>query len=298
MKIVDIVKKLLDSLKFSPLTFSLIKLKPKSFFDAISKNPDLLLNATPGSKDVLILLMEVDQTSFIKMAVELKTSEFGNIMHFMANENMINSAKDLIEKIQDLYDAKTVTKLMFLRNSISENSPIMLMISKMSMRDEKLYNEEKAIINSIWIKYVNDEVFEEVERHNKFSMSKIDFDILSPNKQNQTILHLCIQSNMFELFKMICSSNHVDSAKVFDILDDSNTTPLKKITDEAFLKEVLSEHSEKKLCLETLKVVLWHICKNNFNQAFHCIKESMAQDDFLNIIMLNDDDGELVKITM
>ena len=153
------------------------------------------------------------------------------------------------------------------------------------MRDVNLYNEEKAIINSIWIKYVNDEVFEEVEKHNKFSMTKIDFDILSPNKQNQTILHFCIQSNMFELFKMICSSNHLDSADVFDILDDPNATPLKKIIDEAFLKEVLSEHSEKKFCLETLKVVFWHICKKNFHQAFHSIKESMSQDEFLNIIM-------------
>ena len=118
-----------------------------------------------------------------------------------------------------------------------------------------------------------------------------DIDILSPNKDKQTILHLCIQSNMFELFKMICSSKHVDSSKIFKILDDSNTTPLKQIFNEAFLKAVLSEHLEKKFSPETLKVVLWHnICKKNFNQAFHCIKESMPQDEFLKIIMLKDDD--------
>ena len=95
---------------------------------------------------------------------------------------------------------------------------------------------------------------------------------------------------MLELFKMICNSKYVDSAKIFDILNDPNGTPLTKIFDEDFLKTVLSDHSERKFCLETLKVVLWHICKNNFNQAFHRIKESISQDEFLNIIMLEDDD--------
>ena len=126
--------------------------------------------------------------------------------------------------------------------------------------------------------------------HSTTSVMKFDFDILSPNTQNQTILHLCIQSNMFELFNMICNSKHVDSAEIFDILNNFNATPLTKIFDEDFLKTVLSDHSERKFCRETLKVVLWHICKNNFNQAFHRIKESMPQDEFLRIIMLKDDD--------
>ena len=122
-----------------------------------------------------------------------------------------------------------------------------------------------------------------------------DIDILSPNKRNQTILHLCIQSNMLELFKIICSSKHVDKAKIFDILDNSKTTPLIRIFDEDFLIAVLLEYSEKIFCLETRKIVLWHICKKNFNKALHCIKESMPQDEFLKIIMLNDDEGEFVK---
>ena len=117
-----------------------------------------------------------------------------------------------------------------------------------------------------------------------------DIDILSPNKQKQTILHLCIQSNMFELFKIICSSKHVDSANVFDILNDSNSTPLIQIFNEDFLTSILFEHSEKKFCFETRKIVLWHICKKNFNEALHCIKESMLQEDFLKIIMLKDDE--------
>ena len=129
-------------------------------------------------------------------------------------------------------------------------------------------------------------VFKETENDEMMT----DVDVLSPNEQKQTILHLCIQSNMFELFKMICSSNHVDSAKIFDILDDSKTTPLKQIFNEDFLVEVLSEHSEKKFCTETRKIVLWHICKKNFNEALHCIKESMPQEDFLKIIMLKDDE--------
>ena len=117
-----------------------------------------------------------------------------------------------------------------------------------------------------------------------------DIDILSPNKQNQTILHLCIQSNMFELFKMVCSSKQVDSAEIFDILDDSKTTPLIQIFNEDFMKAVLSEHLKKKFCTETLKLVIWQICKRNFNQALHCIKESMPQEEFLKIIMLKDDE--------
>ena len=83
------------------------------------------------------------------MAVELKTSAFGNIMHSIANERMIDFAKDLIGKIQNHYDAMTVTKLMFLRNSVIENSPIMAMISKM-------YKEEEDKIVSIWTMIVNE----------------------------------------------------------------------------------------------------------------------------------------------
>ena len=141
--------KLLDILKTSELTKSLIKLNTKLVFNVILQYPDLILNTTSGTKEVLTLLMEVDQNSFIKMAVELKTSQFGNIMHSIANERMIDFAKDLIGKIQNHYDAMTVTKLMFLRNSVIENSPIMAMISKMN-------NEEEEKIISIWTMIVNE----------------------------------------------------------------------------------------------------------------------------------------------
>ena len=158
MNINAIVYVLLDFLKTSELTKSLIKLNPKPFFDAISQFPDLIHNTTSGTKEVLTLLMEVDRTLFIKMAVELKTSEFGNIMHSIANERMVDFAKDLIENIQNHYDLNTVSKLMFLRNSVLENSPIMVMISKMSIWDEHLYNDEKDKIISIWSMIVNNEV--------------------------------------------------------------------------------------------------------------------------------------------
>ena len=159
MSIIAIVKKLLDLLKTAELTQRLIKLNPKPFFDEISQHPDSILNTNiPGTKEVLTLLMEVDQTSFVKMAVELKTSEFGNIMHSIANEKMVNFAKDLIKKIQNQYDSNTASKLMFFRDSFVENSPIMVMISKMSIRDKHLYNEEKDEIISIWSMIVKDEV--------------------------------------------------------------------------------------------------------------------------------------------
>ena len=252
----------------------------------ISEHPNSILSITTGIEDVLILLMEVDQASFLKMAVELKSSEYGNIMHCVANQNMINFANDLIEKIQNHYGAQTVTNLMFLRNLLTENSPMMIMISKMSMMNRNWSTEDKDKIISIWSACFNDEVFEEME---KDVMTCID--ILSPNKQKQTILHLCIQSKMFELFSMICGSKYVDDTKIFNIFDDSNSTPLKQIFDEAFLKTVLSQHLERKFCLETQKIVLWHVCTNNFNEAFHFIKESMPQEDFLKIIMLEDDDS-------
>ena len=140
------------------MTKILIKQNPKRVFNAISQYPDFFLTTTSGAKEVLTLLMEVDHTSFIKMAVELKTSEFGNIMHSIANEKMVNFAKDLIEKIQNQYDSNTASKLMFLRDSFVENSPIMVMISKMSIRDKHLYNEEKDEIISIWSMIVKDEV--------------------------------------------------------------------------------------------------------------------------------------------
>ena len=136
----------------------MIKQNPRRIFNVISQHPDLILNTNSGSKEVLTLLMEVDRTLFIKMAVELKTSEFGNIMHSIANERMVDFAKDLIENIQNHYDLNTVSKLMFLRNSVLENSPIMVMISKMSIWDEHLYNDEKDKIISIWSMIFNDEV--------------------------------------------------------------------------------------------------------------------------------------------
>ena len=96
---------------------------------------------------------------------------------------------------------------------------------------------------------------------------------------------------MFELFSMICCSEYVDDTKLFDIFDDSNSTPLVQIFDEAFLKTVLSQYLERKFCLETRKIVLWHVCTNNFNEVFHFVKESMPQEEFLKIIMLNDNDS-------
>ena len=274
--------------KTSELTKRLIKLEPKSFFNIISEHPSSILSSSTGIEDILILLMEVDQASFLKMAVELKSSEYGNIMHCVANQNMINFANNLIEKIQNHYEAQTVAKLMFSRN-VAENSPMMVMISKMTMRNRNWSNEDKDKIISIWSACINDQVFQEIERDIMTEYWSID--ILLPNKQKQTILHLCIQSKMFELFSMICSSKYVDDTKLFDIFDDSNSTPLVQIFDEAFLKTVLSQHLEKKFKLETQKIVLWHVCKNNFDEVFHFVKESMPQEEFLVIIKLTDDDS-------
>ena len=96
---------------------------------------------------------------------------------------------------------------------------------------------------------------------------------------------------MFELFSMICSSEYVDDTKIFNIFDDSNSSPLVQIFDEAFLKTVLSQYLERKFSLATRKIVLWHVCKNNFDEVFHFVKESMPQEEFLKIIMLEDDDS-------
>ena len=164
MHLSDIIKKLLEWTKTSELTNRLIKLEPKSFFKVISKHPNSILSISTGIDEVLILLMEVDQASFVKMAVELKSSEYGNIMHCIANQSMINFAKDLIGKIQDHYDAQTVTNLMFSRNLLAENSPMMVMISKMSMRNRNSSIEDKDKIISIWSTCVNDEVFKEMKK--------------------------------------------------------------------------------------------------------------------------------------
>ena len=57
-----------------------------------------------------------------------------------------------------------------------------------------------------------------------------------------------------------------------------------------FINNITSLNQLKTFCTETLKIVLWHICKKNFNEALHCIKESLPQEDFLKIIMLKDDE--------
>ena len=270
-----------------------------SVFDVISQHPNLMFNSRPGTKDVLTLLMEVDQASFTKMAVTLKSSLGENIMHFMAKENLIDFAINLIETIEKSFDRITATELMFSRNLMGRNSPMMIMIQRMYMKSKSLSKEEKDTkIISIWNTCVENPWVKVpatnllcIKGPESFNDGIIEEDnVLSANDQKQTILHFCIQSKVYDLVNIICSSKYLDSARVFDIFNDVDSTPLTQILDESFLTAILSKYSIARFSSETLKNVLWHICKKNFNEAFHFIKESMLLKNLLSIIMLTDDD--------
>ena len=111
------------------------------------------------------------------------------------------------------------------------------------------------------------------------------------NDQKQTILHFYIQSKLYDLVNIICSSKYLDPAKIFDIFNDVDSTPLIQILDEAFLKTILKKYSWNVFFPEIQKTVLWHICMYNFNEVFHLIKESMPQDKFLKVVMIQDAAG-------
>ena len=145
----------------------IIKSQPISnVFDVVSKHPALILNDRPGTKDILYSLMEDDPDSFAKMAVNLKSSGGENIMHFMAKENLIDFAIDLIKAIERIFDRITATELMFSRNLMGGNSPMMIMIRRAYMTSKNLSDEEKDKIISIWNTcvenpWVNDGIIEE-----------------------------------------------------------------------------------------------------------------------------------------
>ena len=275
-------------------------------FDVISQHPDSMFNSRSGTKDVLTLLMESDQASFTKMAVNLKSSLGENIMHFMAKENLIDFAMNLIETIEKSFDRMTATELMFSRNLLGRNSPMMIMIQ----RNKNFSDEEKDKILFIWYRcvenpWVKGPALKILRAKGPESTNggiikgekptlpafKEGFQLLSANDQKQTILHFSIQSKMYDLANHICNSKYLDSARVFDIFNDVDSTPLTQILDEAFLKTILKKYSWNVFFPEIQKTVLWHICISNFNEVFHFIKESMPQDKFLKVVMIQDKDG-------
>ena len=129
----------------------IIKSQPISnVFDVVSKHPALILNDRPGTKDILDSLMKADPGSFAEMAVKLKSSGGENIMHFLAKENLIDGIINLISIIERKIDRITATELMFSRNLVGRNSPMMIMIQRIFMKNENLSNEEKEKITFIW----------------------------------------------------------------------------------------------------------------------------------------------------
>ena len=97
------------------------------------------------------------------------------------------------------------------------NSAERLPLSNTFIRRQNMLEKENIIL-SIWRSCDENDCFSD--------------DILSPNKKKQTILHLCIQSRMYKLFEVICSSKHLNSRKRFEVFNDAETTPLKQIHDE------------------------------------------------------------------
>ena len=282
--------KLLECSSTSELTKRIIKSEPERTCNVILQNSDEILNIRPGAKvntrEVLDLLMETDTNSFVSMVTKLCNSRNENIMHCMAKENMIIFTKHLIEKIQK-YNAPTAFSLMFSRN-VDGNSPIMAMIQKNSGSVE-----EKNLILSIWNTCLDSESLKELSPNEQ---QQFQDTILSSNEQQETILDLCIQFKMHDLFIAISRSDCFDPEKIFYIFNDPSSTPLKKIFDEAFLKTVLLKYSSSQyswgdFSRETQKIVLWHACKKDFNEVFQFIKESMPQHEFLEIIMIQDDDS-------
>ena len=118
-----------------------------------------------------------DHAAFMKV-LQLKNSQNENILHCMIQQNWIDLAENLINKIQK-HDASICNTLMVSRN-LADNSTFMLILRKMAIENNDWSNEFKENILSIWKTCVENNIF-------------TSNDIFSPNNQNQTIIHLCIQ---------------------------------------------------------------------------------------------------------
>ena len=109
---------------------------PNAFFDAVLQNPDLFLNITAGTKEnlheVLDLMEKKDHAAFMKV-LQLKNSQNENILHCMIQQNWIDLAEILINKIQK-HDASICNTLMVSRN-LANNSIFMLILRKMAMEN-------------------------------------------------------------------------------------------------------------------------------------------------------------------
>ena len=177
-------------------------------------------------REVLSLFIKHHLGEFIPMILGLKNPKNNeNIMHCLAKNELLDTAKKLIETIKKNSDPINATKLMFARDSRSGNSAMMVMMTRRMYRSDSIENTAK--INSLWYACVNDEVLSKCET--------IITDILAPNFLKKTIIHLCVQSKMSSLATRICFETSLHSKELLGFFNNPEFTPLKEIQDETYM---------------------------------------------------------------
>ena len=249
--------------------------KTKEFSEYIQTNPNHLLNVT-SAQHLVDIFEEIkkknDKVLFLNIC-NIKNDRNENIFHSLAIKNGVKEAKTLISFMNDLMvTPATIAELLMSQNK-ANNSPLMSFIKN---------NAEQDYLLELW--NICEQELENIPSH----------DILSHNSRQETILHLCGEAGHYELFEKICFSENIQKEDIKIILN-STKTPLQtiKCNFEDLLQKlqdfidwaILEDFSDCQ------KMILWHVCKNNFNNVFHFIKGRMKHKKFLDFIMVEDENG-------
>ena len=269
-----LIEKLLQSSDTTTFILKIIGFKIKEFSEYVQRNPDHLLNVTSAQhiKDIFLeIRKKSDKMSFSNIACNLKNARNENIFHSLAMKNGLKEAISLINFMNDLKVTPSITAELLMSPNAAGNSPLMSFIRNSTEEDS---------LSQLWL-------ICEQELKNTSSAR-----FLLPNCKQETILHLCGEAEKYGLFEKICFSENVDRAELKDVLN-SVKTPLKTIKSqfEDLFQKLLVFVDWTILDFDCQKVILWHVCKNNFNNAFHFMRKGMELKKFLDFIMLEDEDG-------
>ena len=270
---------------------------PNEFTQHILSNPDCLFNINTPKNLIMVLdrLKVVSIPNHYKVITESKNIRQENIFHNLATKGWIQLADHLIELMEPTDAARLLTER---RMAGKGQTPLMLFICKSNQhivinRDDVLIGHGN--LQGLLTEYEKVTSKEDLVKYFKVWLDKLrsteyEKDIISLEPDQKTILHLCGDSEQYDLFLEICKFiDSVDPEKLIPVMN-SEQTPLTTIKNQEFLKEIVDQYLNFKE-LSCRKIMLWHCCNHNFNEIFHLIKESMCHKDFMEMIKECDTDG-------
>ena len=170
-----------------------------------------------------------------------------NLLHILAR---CRSSNIIMNHIFETLLPVQTAMLAFSRN-VSNNSPFMIFLSKNNEDCLLIWNKVKT-----WME--------------NGSVDPSSLDFYSPNKDGETILHLCGKAGFGELFQEICYNKSLDLARIKEILT-SERTPLVTIHNEDLMRSIImeispmwqtmTEHAQKVILSKAMSIRLRHWSK-------------------------------------